>query len=99
MLGMDFIYFAAKHASSNNLKGPDALLIGSRIISAVGWANIAQSAMGTLVFDTKKTLFSQLSIGGHPVGFSVKDLLADCFAGLLCTSPDHASEETSQLSM
>ena len=59
----------------------DILKVTSKICATVFWAYLLLSALGTLGFDTKP-LLSLLSISGLTLGFAMKDILTNLFAGI-----------------
>lgn len=78
---LNIINTAIRGALAAFITDPDVLRIVSKILSTIAWSHIALSALGTFGVDTKP-LLSLLGVGGLTFGFSIKDLLADCFAGL-----------------
>jgi len=59
----------------------DILKVTSKICATIFWAYFLLSALGTLGFDTKP-LLSLLSISGLTLGFAMKDILTNLFAGI-----------------
>lgn len=78
---INIIGTAVRRSLAPFLSDPDVLNIVTNIVSAVAWSYLLLSAIGTLGVDTKP-LLSLFSIGGLTIGFSIKDLLSDSFAGL-----------------
>jgi small-conductance mechanosensitive channel len=81
VFSLNVINTAVRSALATFITDPDVLRIVSKILSTIAWSYIALSALGTFGVDTKP-LLSLLGVGGLTFGFSIKDLLADCFAGL-----------------
>lgn len=59
----------------------DILKVTSKICATIFWAYLLLTALGTLGFDTKP-LLSLLSISGLTLGFAMKDILTNLFAGI-----------------
>ena len=77
----NFIEAGLFRALSTIISDPDILSISSKILSALSWGCVLLSIMGSLGFDTKP-LLSIISVTGITLGFAMKDLLSDCFAGV-----------------
>ena len=81
LMRCNFISYLVKILLSNFVKDPDMLHTLTTIVSSIAWTYVVLSALGTAGFDTKPIL-SLLGIGGLTLGFSLKDVLTDCYAGM-----------------